>query len=86
MISFDELESLVRPDSELSEQEKIERAFKVIDTDGNGLIGPEEFQYALAQIGEEMSIEEISKLIRVFDWDVDGFINIRGRPSFIVVS
>lgn len=77
-ISFEELESIVRPHSELSMEEKVKRAFNVIDTDQNGLIGCEELMNAFTQLGEEITKEEISKLIRVFDWDCDGYINVLG--------
>ena len=50
----------------------------MIDTDKNGLIGPDELLNAFNQLGEEMTKEEIAKLIRVFDWDCDGYINVLG--------
>ena len=77
-ISFEELESIVRPQSALTMQEKVQRAFDVIDTDKNGLIGCEELHNAFHQLGEEITLPEITKLIRVFDWDCDGFIDVLG--------
>ena len=78
-ISFDELESIVRPHGELTIKEQVQRAFKVIDTDENGLIGPDELLTAFKQLGEDISLQEITKLIRVFDWDCDGYINVLGQ-------
>ena len=51
----------------------------MIDTDQNGLIGPDELWNAFNQLGEDITLQEITKLIRVFDWDCDGFINILGQ-------
>ena len=77
-ISFDELESVVHLEKEPTLEEKCERAFREIDTDGNGLIGPEELYNAFYQLGEEMSAQDIAKLTRVFDWDADGYITLAG--------
>ena len=80
-INFEEFESLLGLDSSSAEKKKIERAFKAIDTDGNGVLSPLELKDALALLGENLTLEEVYQLIKMFDYDSDCQIDIDGKAS-----
>ena len=76
-ISFQEFKDIVGVRS--GTDETVERAFKAIDVDGSGLISPDELQMALAVLGEDLTKKETYKLIRMFDFNMDGQIDIKGK-------
>lgn len=65
-IDFHEfLDIIVDKVSEPDTPEDIERAFAMIDIEGKGVITKESLQKVIAQIGEDLSEEEIEKMISV---------------------
>ncbi len=50
-------------------------AFKIFDTDGNGLISGKELKQVMNTLGEDLTDEEADDLIRDNDMDNDGYIN-----------
>jgi len=51
------------------------KEFRAFDLDGNGKITREELALALAQMGDERTIEEIDAYISKADLDHDGMID-----------
>lgn len=52
------------------------RIFRLMDTDGNRRIGPEELQQALEHYGLYMSRDEVDELIGAMDKDKSGKLNV----------
>mmetsp|Transcript_16177 Transcript_16177/g.37153 ORF Transcript_16177/g.37153 Transcript_16177/m.37153 type:complete len:138 (+) Transcript_16177:186-599(+) len=53
----------------LEQQEKAERAFNLIDKDGKGIICFEDLQRVTAELGENMTDEELEEMIKVANED-----------------
>ncbi|CAG9333688.1 unnamed protein product [Blepharisma stoltei] len=65
-IDFHEfLDIIINKVSEPDTPEDIERAFAMLDLDSNGVITKESLQKVISELGEDMSEEEIEKMIRV---------------------
>ncbi|KAL0425871.1 UNVERIFIED_CONTAM: putative calcium-binding protein CML27 [Sesamum radiatum] len=57
-------------------ESEIKEAFRVFDTDNNGLISAEELKSVLGRLGcGKCSIKECRKMIRGVDRDGDGFVS-----------
>ena len=56
----------------------IEEAFHCFDRDGDGLISPEELHHVMDCLGEQMSADDITEMIKEADIDGDGSINMKG--------
>lgn len=61
--------------------QEIQEAFRVIDTDGNGFISAAELSHVFASLGKKLTDEEIDEMIREVDIDGDGQINYEGMCS-----
>jgi calmodulin len=61
-------------DGENAEEEMIE-AFKVFDSDGNGMISSDELRQIMENLGEKLSKEEVDEMVKEADIDGDGQIN-----------
>lgn len=60
------------------QQDALTKIFKIMDTTGDGKIGPEEIQHGFLEIlGEEISIDACKKIIANVDQDDNGFIDQR---------
>jgi calmodulin len=59
---------------ENAEDEMIE-AFKVFDSDGNGMISSDELRQIMDNLGEKLSKEEVDEMVKEADIDGDGQIN-----------
>ena len=66
---------MVRKMKDTDIEEELLEAFKVFDRDGNGQITSHELRHVIANLGENMSPEEVEELIREADIDGDGQIN-----------
>jgi calmodulin len=57
-----------------AEEEMLE-AFKVFDSDGNGMISSDELRQIMANLGEKLTNEEVEEMVKEADIDGDGQIN-----------
>mmetsp|Transcript_47562 Transcript_47562/g.74151 ORF Transcript_47562/g.74151 Transcript_47562/m.74151 type:complete len:116 (-) Transcript_47562:216-563(-) len=57
-----------------------QEAFKILDRDGNGFISADELYKIMADLGEDLTDEELKVMIRVADADGDGRVN---REDFV---
>ncbi|XP_062620975.1 calmodulin-A-like [Saccostrea cucullata] len=88
-IDFDEfLHMMAKKQAECSDpEEELREAFQVFDKDGNGYISKEELHLVMNNLGEKLTDEEITDMIREADSDGDGqvnyreFVNMMEKPS-----
>ncbi|KAL0397790.1 UNVERIFIED_CONTAM: Calmodulin, striated muscle [Sesamum calycinum] len=65
-------------------ESEIKEAFRVFDTDNNGLISAEELKSVLGRLGcGKCSIKECRKMIRGVDRDGDGFVSFEEFKSMM---
>ena len=77
-IDFDEfLYFLTRNTNEQEKEDELYEVFRIFDQDGNGLVSPSELKLGMMNIGERMTDQEVSDLIREADLDGDGHINFK---------
>ncbi|KAJ7705452.1 hypothetical protein B0H17DRAFT_1175305 [Mycena rosella] len=69
------LTMMARKMRDTDSEETFKEAFKVFDKDGNGYISPAELEYAMTNLGEKLSDNEVDEMIREADVDGDGQIN-----------
>ena len=75
-IDFDEFLILMAKKMKDSDSaEELLEAFKVFDTNNDGLISAAELRAVMNNVGEELDDEEIDEMIREADFDGDGHIN-----------
>lgn len=85
---FDEKEKELQLEEERKQAEEEERqrifdeakqelveAFEVFDRDGNGQIVAAELKYVMAEMGQELSDQQVDQMIEEADTDGDGQIN-----------
>ncbi|RUS31974.1 calmodulin 1 [Jimgerdemannia flammicorona] len=60
-----------------TEEDDLREAFKVFDTDSNGLINSAELHQVLNSLGEKLTNDEVNEMIREVDLDGDGQINYK---------
>ena len=78
-IDFSEfLSMMVRRRKNTNVEDDIKGAFKVIDTDENGLLSATELKVMMTNLGEKLTNAEIEEMIREADQDGDGQINYEG--------
>ncbi|GAB0497375.1 hypothetical protein I4F81_002976 [Pyropia yezoensis] len=58
-------------------QAEILEAFKVFDKDGSGKISADELRQVMNNLGEKLSDEEVSEMIREADTNGDGEIDVK---------
>ena len=63
-----------KENDENAEEEMLE-AFKVFDSDGNGMISSDELRQIMANLGEKLTEEEVEEMVKEADIDGDGQIN-----------
>ncbi|GAA1967179.1 EF-hand domain-containing protein [Catenulispora subtropica] len=56
--------------------EDVEKVFQSFDLDGDGQITPEELKAALAELGEDVTVEDAAERIGTGDADHDGKISL----------
>ncbi|KAK3093118.1 hypothetical protein FSP39_011310 [Pinctada imbricata] len=56
-------------------------AFRVFDMDHNGYIESSELRKVLKDLGEQLSEQEVEKIIQDYDLDGDGKINYVGKDN-----
>lgn len=75
-IEFEEFKTIIskKMKPEISEDE-LREAFKVFDRDNSGKISVEELRWAMANLGEKMTNEQIDDMMKVADKNKDGHID-----------
>ena len=66
----------------VSDEEEMKEAFGIFDKDGNGLIDMSELREVMANLGEQLTDEELAEMIHEADEDGDGKINYEGNCAF----
>ena len=62
-----------------SEMEReLQQSFKVFDVNGDGFINASELLQAMSTIGEKMTEEDVSDIMKQWDSDGDGKIDYKG--------
>jgi Ca2+-binding EF-hand superfamily protein len=56
--------------------EDVEKIFQTFDLDGDGQITAEELKAALAELGEDVTVEDAAERISAGDTDQDGTISL----------
>ncbi|EDW34518.1 GL21536 [Drosophila persimilis] len=56
-------------------EEEMREAFQIFDRDHDGFISPAELRFAMINLGEKVTEEEIDDMVREADFDGDGLIN-----------
>lgn len=56
--------------------EDVENVFRTFDLDGDGKITAEELKAALAELGEDVTVEDAAERIGTGDTDHDGMISL----------
>ncbi|WP_323746272.1 EF-hand domain-containing protein [Catenulispora pinisilvae] len=56
--------------------EDVEKVFQIFDLDGDGKITAEELRAALAELGEDVTVEDAAERIGTGDSDHDGSISL----------
>ncbi|CAN6577752.1 unnamed protein product [Malus baccata var. baccata] len=75
-IDFSEfLNLMARKMKDTDSEEELKEAFKVFDKDQNGFISAAELRHVMANLGEKLTDEEVSEMIREADDDGDGQVN-----------
>jgi len=58
-----------------SGEDELKEAFKVFDTNGDGLISPQELREVMLGLGENLSNEELDAMIKEADTNGDGQVD-----------
>ncbi|CAD6236292.1 unnamed protein product [Miscanthus lutarioriparius] len=66
---------MARRTKDTESEEELREAFRVFDKDQNGFISAVELRHVMTNLGEKLSDEEVSEMIREADVDGDGNIN-----------
>jgi len=77
---------LKRADKELGDsvEEKIRRAFKVWDTDGDGVISHQEFAQVLRLVAPDLDMDQLSALFRAADRNRNGYLEVQEFMTFLL--
>ena len=76
---YEFLHLMTRKFMEVDLEQELKHAFSMFDRDGNGLISAQELRYAMTNMGEKLSDEEVDEMIKTADIDGDGQINYQGN-------
>ena len=60
-------------------EEEMREAFRVFDKDGDGFISAPELRYAMINLGEKLSEDEVEQMIKEADQNGDGVIDYNGE-------
>ena len=75
-IGFDEfVDMMEKKNNEEDTEVEIIKAFRVFDTESNGLISNENLAHIIRTLGETLTDKEIEEIVSEADVDGDGFIN-----------
>ena len=57
---------------------ELREAFAVFDKDNDGFIGAKELRDVMAQLGENLTLEEVNSMIKEADKNGDGLVDYKG--------
>lgn len=79
-IDFDEFLTMMGRRTAAPEdgEEEMRQAFRILDADCNGYISPTELHRVMRNLGENLTEDEISEMVKQADLDGDGKINYEG--------
>lgn len=89
LVEFDELINILRPhmtDEHFLNQEQLMGIFHAFDRDGNGYITAAELAGAMAKMGQPLTYQELTEMIREADEDGDGVISFNEFASVMAKS
>ena len=76
IIDFDEFVFMMnRRNKETDAEEEVINAFRVFDSDCDGVISSTELRHIMTSLGDKLNDEEVDEMIRQADIDNNGFIN-----------
>lgn len=83
-IDFDEFLTMMGRRTAAPEdgEEEMRQAFRILDADCNGYISPTELHRVMRNLGENLTEDEISEMVKQADMDGDGKINYEDFCSF----
>ena len=68
-------------------EKELKEAFSVFDQDGDGFINARELKQVMANLGENLSDEDIDAMVKEADKDGDGKINFKGnKHTFFIYN
>ena len=78
-LDFSEFLSVFTKYQHIDEEQELQRAFQVFDTDADGFISIDELKAVLKNLGESLTEEEIQSMIEEADSDGDGKVCYAGE-------
>ncbi|XP_062232217.1 probable calcium-binding protein CML14 [Phragmites australis] len=85
-VEFDELAGAIAPvlttQTHLVDQAQLLEVFRAFDRDGNGYISAAELARSMARLGQPLTFEELTRMMRDADADGDGVISF---PEFAAI-
>eukprot|EP01129_Flabellula_baltica_P000388 TRINITY_DN1040_c0_g1_i1.p1 TRINITY_DN1040_c0_g1~~TRINITY_DN1040_c0_g1_i1.p1 ORF type:complete len:145 (-),score=43.77 TRINITY_DN1040_c0_g1_i1:37-471(-) len=82
VISFDEFTDMIN-EMGMTDDESLKQAFKLFDTDGNGVITRDELKEIMMNLEESFDEEELDDMIERADIDHDGQIDLEEFIIFL---
>jgi len=75
-ISFSEFVALMRETiTDIHDEKRLQEAFSIFDSDGNGEIDIDELDTMMKKLGQELESDQIKEMIKAADIDRDGKIS-----------
>ena len=78
-LDFSEFLSVFTKYQHIDEEQELQKAFQVFDTDADGFISIDELKAVLKNLGESLTEEEIQEMITEADTDGDGKVCYAGK-------
>ncbi|CAN6341150.1 unnamed protein product [Urochloa humidicola] len=89
-VEFDELAAAIAPlltaQTHLVDQAQLLEVFRAFDRDGNGYISAAELARSMARLGQPLTFEELTRMMRDADADGDGVISFQEFAAVMAKS
>lgn len=76
-IDFNDFLKMMKPSEKWNEEAELRCAFEVFDKDGDGYISASSLRHVMSKIGERLTDEDISFLMKEADVDGDGRVDFK---------
>ena len=84
-IDFEEfLQMMAKKMNDGDHEEEIREAFDVFDREKNGVITHADLKFVMSQLGEKLTDEEVTEMLKEADSSERGHLNWAGRYSLII--